>query len=289
MKGIILAGGRGTRLYPITKGISKQLLPVYDKPMIYYPLSLLMLAKIREILVISSPDHLELYKKILEDGQQFGLQISYVVQETPRGLAEAFIIGEQFIAGDTVCLVLGDNVFYGESLPKKLQDAAKIQSGARVFAYWVRNPQQFGVVQFNKNDRVISIEEKPREPKSNWALTGLYFYDNEVVNIAKQVKPSLRGELEITSINQVYSTRGDLQATRLGRGYAWLDMGTHDSLIQASHYIQTIESRQGLKIACLEEIAFHSGWISEKELLDAGHKLSESSYGQYLLQMAKSL
>ncbi len=287
MKGIILAGGSGTRLHPITKGISKHLLPVYDKPMIYYPLSLLMLAGIREVLVISTPDDLGLYKKLLEDGHNFGIEISYAVQAFPEGLAQAFIIGEQFIAGDKVCLVLGDNIFYGESFSKKLQDASDLEIGATIFAYWVRDPQRFGVVEFDTDDEVLSIEEKPNEPKSNWALTGLYFYDSNVVEIAKQVKPSVRGELEITSINEEYLVRGNLRVAKLGRGFAWLDMGTHDSLIEASHYIQTIESRQGLKIACLEEIAYNNGWISKEELLKAGHGLSKSSYGQYLLQIIK--
>ena len=289
MKGIILAGGSGTRLHPITKGISKHLLPVYDKPMIYYPLSLLMLAGIREVLVISTPDDIGLYEKLLDDGHQFGVNISYAEQPFPEGLAQAFIIGEQFIAGEKVCLVLGDNVFYGENFSKKLRDTTNYKSGATVFAYWVRDPHRFGVVDFDKNDHVLSIEEKPNNPKSNWAMTGLYFYDEDVVDIAKQVKPSSRGELEITSINKKYLTRGDLRVSKLGRGFAWLDMGTHDSLIEASHFIQTIESRQGLKIACLEEIAFNNGWISANDLSDAGHKLSTSSYGQYLLQVAKGL
>lgn len=289
MKGIILAGGNGTRLHPITKGISKHLLPVYDKPMIYYPLSLLMLAGIRDVLVISTSNDIGLYKKLLEDGNQFGIEISYAVQASPEGLAQAFIIGEQFIAGDKVCLVLGDNIFYGESFSKKLQDAAKYASGASVFAYWVRDPNRFGIVEFDKNNQVVSIVEKPSNPKSNWALTGLYFYDSDVVEIAKQVKPSARGELEITSINEEYLARGGLRVLKLGRGFAWLDMGTHDSLIEASHFIQTIESRQGLRIACLEEIAFNSGWITKEKLLEAGHRLSKSSYGQYLLQVANGL
>jgi len=287
MKGIILAGGNGTRLHPITKGISKQLLPVYDKPMIYYPLSLLMLAKIRDVLVISTPDDLGLYKRILEDGSQFGVNISYAEQAVPYGVAQAFVIGESFIAGDKVCLVLGDNVFYGEGFPKKLQDASNSKIGANVFAYWVRNPQHFGVVEFDDTDKVVSIEEKPSEPKSNWALTGLYFYDADVVDIAKKIKPSARGELEITSVNNEYLTRENFQAIKLGRGYAWLDMGTHDSLLQASQYIQTIENRQGLMIACLEEIAFNNGWISIDELMVTGQNLSNSSYGQYLLHIAK--
>lgn len=287
MKGIILAGGNGTRLHPITKGISKQLLPVYDKPMIYYPLSLLMLAKIRDVLVISTPDDLGLYKRILEDGSQFGVNISYAEQAVPYGVAQAFVIGESFIVGDKVCLVLGDNVFYGEGFPKKLQDASNSKIGANVFAYWVRNPQHFGVVEFDDTDKVVSIEEKPSEPKSNWALTGLYFYDADVVDIAKKIKPSARGELEITSVNNEYLTRENFQAIKLGRGYAWLDMGTHDSLLQASQYIQTIENRQGLMIACLEEIAFNNGWISIDELMVTGQNLSNSSYGQYLLHIAK--
>lgn len=287
MKGIVLAGGTGTRLHPITKAISKQLLPVYDKPMIYYPLSLLMLAKIRDILVISTPDHIGLYRTLLEDGHQYGIHISYAEQAVPRGLAEAFIIGEKFISGEQVCLVLGDNIFYGEGFPKKLQETANNNAGASLFAYWVRDPKQFGVVELDNDGRVISIEEKPSEPKSNWALTGLYFYDADVVEIAKQVKPSARGELEITSVNKEYLARNKLRVTKLGRGYAWLDMGTHDNLIEASHYIQTIENRQGLKIACLEEIAFRSGWISHDKVLEAAGRLSNSGYGQYLLQVAK--
>lgn len=287
MKGIILAGGSGTRLWPITQGISKQLLPVYDKPMIYYPLSLLMLAKIQDVLVISTPEDIGLYKRILEDGNRFGLNINYATQENPDGIAQAFLIGEKFIEKDKVCLVLGDNVFYGESFPQKLNAAAKSNAGANVFAYWVKDPKQFGVVEFDESGDVVSIEEKPENPKSSWALTGLYFYDENVVSIAKDIKPSTRGELEITSINQAYLDAKAIEATKLGRGYAWLDMGTHESLLQASQYIQTIENRQGLKIACLEEIAFSNGWISVDELLSAGQNYGNSSYGRYLLQVAQ--
>ena len=289
MKGIILAGGSGTRLLPITQGISKQLLPVYDKPMIYYSLSLLMLAQIRDVLVITTPDDLPLYQRLLQNGHQFGMNISYAEQLKPGGIPEAFLIGEKFIANQRVCLVLGDNVFYGESFPKKLQAACVNTSSADLFAYWVRKPKEFGVVEFDENENVISIEEKPINPKSNWALTGLYFYDSDVVDIAKGLKPSDRGELEITSINQEYLLKGNLNVTKLGRGYAWLDMGTHDSLIQASQYIQTIENRQGLKIACLEEIAFHNNWITLDELVSEGERLKNSSYGKYLLDIANGV
>jgi len=289
MKGIVLAGGCGTRLHPITKGISKQLLPVYDKPMIYYPLSLLMLAKIQDILVISTPNDIGLYKRILGDGTNFGLNISYAIQENPEGIAQAFLIGEQFIANDKVCLVLGDNVFYGENFPQKLKVASSSDVGANLFAYWVKDPKHFGVVEFDENNNVISIEEKPEHPISNWALTGLYFYDENVVSISKEIKPSSRGELEISSINQAYLDAKILEVTKLGRGYAWLDMGTHESLLQASQYIQTIENRQGLKIACLEEIAFTNGWISSNELMVLGKSFGNSSYGQYLIHVAKGL
>jgi glucose-1-phosphate thymidylyltransferase len=289
MKGIVLAGGTGTRLFPITQGISKQLLPVYDKPMIYYSLSLLMLAQIQDVLIISTPEDLPLYQRLLRDGKQFGMNITYAEQEKPEGIPQAFLIGEKFISGNKVCLVLGDNVFYGESFPKKLQAACDSSSGAELFAYWVKEPKEFGVVEFGENEDVLSIVEKPDNPKSNWALTGLYFYNDDVIEITKQLKPSARGELEISSINQEYLSQGNLNVTKLGRGYAWLDMGTHDSLIQASQYIQTIENRQGLKIACLEEIAFHNNWITLDDLVAAGEGLKNSSYGQYLLAIASGI
>ena len=289
MKGIVLAGGTGTRLWPTTKGISKQLLPVYDKPMVYYSLSLLMLAQIRDILIITTPEDQLFYQRLLLDGEQFGINITYAVQSAPEGIPQAFIIGEKFISNDRVSLVLGDNVFYGESFPKKLQAACKNVSHADLFAYWVREPSEFGVVVFDENEKVVSIEEKPKNPKSNWALTGLYFYDSDVVEIAKHLIPSKRGELEITSINSEYLSRGKLNVTRLGRGYAWLDMGTHDSLMQAGQYIQTIENRQGLKIACLEEIAFNNEWITLEDLVAAGEKLKSSSYGEYLLAIANGI
>ena len=286
MKGIVLAGGSGSRLYPITKGASKQLLPIYDKPMIYYPLSVLMLAGIRDVLIITTPTDLESFQRLLGDGSDFAINLSYAIQPSADGLAQAFLIGEPHIGGDNVCLVLGDNIFYGQGFTPMLREAANRTTGATIFGYQVKNPEAFGVVQFDDHRKAISIEEKPARPKSHYAVTGLYFYDNDVVEIARQVKPSERGELEITSVNQVYLERGDLHVEILGRGFAWLDTGTHQSLLTASSFVETIEQRQGYKIACLEEIAFHNGWLTRADLQRLGEALRSSSYGQYLIEIA---
>ena len=284
-KGIILAGGSGTRLYPITKGVSKQLLPIYDKPMIYYPLSVLMLAGIREVLIISTPDDIDGFKRLLGDGQELGIDISYAVQPSPDGLAQAFIIGEDFIGDSNVCLVLGDNIFYGQGFTPLLRQAVNRQKGATVFGYQVKDPERFGVVAFDENKRAISIEEKPTQPKSNYAVTGLYFYDNDVIEIAKKVKPSERGEVEITTVNQMYMERGDLNVELLGRGFAWLDTGTHESLLEAAQFVETIEKRQGYKVACLEEIALNNGWLTKQQVAEIGQSMSKNAYGQYLMSL----
>jgi len=287
MKGIVLAGGAGTRLYPVTKGVSKQLLPIYDKPMIYYPISVLMLAGIQDILIITTPEDQSGFIRTLGDGSDFGINLTYKVQPSPDGLAQAFIIGEDFIGNDNVCLVLGDNIFWGQGFTPILKSAANRNSGASVFGYQVKDPERFGVVVFDKNQKAINLEEKPKKPQSNFAVTGLYFYDNDVIEMAKKVKPSYRGELEITTLNQMYLERGDLNVELLGRGFAWLDTGTHESLLEAAMFVETIEKRQGYKIACLEEIAWNNGWITRSQLFDCGKKLEKNSYGRYLINIAE--
>ncbi|WP_180041242.1 MULTISPECIES: glucose-1-phosphate thymidylyltransferase RfbA [unclassified Acinetobacter] len=284
-KGIILAGGSGTRLYPITKGVSKQLLPIYDKPMIYYPISVLMLAGIQDILIITTAEDKESFERLLGDGSQFGVRLQYAIQPSPDGLAQAFIIGEEFIGDSNVCLVLGDNIFYGQGFTPMLKQAVARQKGATVFGYQVKDPERFGVVEFDEHKRAISLEEKPKQPKSNFAVTGLYFYDNDVIQIAKEVKPSERGELEITTVNQMYLERGDLSVELLGRGFAWLDTGTHASLLEAAQFVETLEKRQGYKVACLEEIAFNQGWLSKEQVLKIGQSMSKNDYGQYLISL----
>ncbi|GEC66596.1 glucose-1-phosphate thymidylyltransferase RfbA [Raoultella terrigena] len=287
MKGIVLAGGSGTRLYPLTQGTSKQLMPIYDKPMVYYPISVLMLAGIRDILIISTPDDMPAFKRLLGDGSQFGITFSYAIQPSPDGLAQAFLIGEEFIAGDSCALVLGDNIYFGESFGRKLENVVMRTDGATVFGYQVMDPERFGVVAFDDENRAVSLEEKPTKPKSNWAVTGLYFYDNNVVEMAKKVKPSERGELEITTLNEMYLEQGNLHVEKLGRGFAWLDTGTHESLLEASQFIHTIEQRQGFKVACLEEIAYRKGWLSKEDVLAQAKVLSKTQYGKYLQMLAE--
>ncbi|BBM46662.1 glucose-1-phosphate thymidylyltransferase RmlA [Leptotrichia wadei] len=288
MKGIVLAGGSGTRLYPLTKAISKQIMPIYDKPMIYYPLSVLMLANIREILIISTPRDLPVFEELLGDGSQLGLKLEYKVQEHPNGLAEAFIIGEDFIGNDNVCLILGDNIFYGSGLSGLLEEASKLKEGAVVFGYPVKDPRAYGVVEFDKNGKAISLEEKPKVPKSNYAIPGLYFYDNTVIEKAKNVKPSARGEIEITSVNEMYLSEGKLNVKNLGRGTAWLDTGTHEALLEATNFVQTVQKRQGLYIACIEEIAYQKGWISGEKVRELAKFIIKTEYGQYLVDLLKS-
>ena len=292
MKGIILAGGKGTRLYPMTKVVSKQLLPIYDKPMIYYPLSVLMLAGIREVLIISTPEDLPNYRALLGDGQRLGMRFEYKIQEQPRGLAEAFILGEEFIGGDSVCLILGDNIFYGQSFSRVLQNAfrrTQEEGGATIFGYYVRDPREYGVVEFDEEGRALSIEEKPEHPKSNYAVPGLYFYDNDVVEIAKNVKPSARGEIEITSVNNEYLRRGNLKVETLGRGFAWLDTGNHDALLDAADFVAAFQKRQGLYISCIEEIAYKRGFITKEQLVELAQPLLKTAYGQYLIEIAEGL
>lgn len=287
MKGIVLAGGAGTRLHPITRGVSKQLLAVYDKPMIYYPLSVLMLAEIREIMIITTPEDQPSFQRLLGDGSRFGVKFTYAVQPKPEGLAQAFLIGKEFIGKDRVALVLGDNIFYGANLSNLVKNAARRESGATVFGYYVRDPERFGVVEFDQTGKAVSIEEKPANPRSNYAVTGLYFYDNDVVKIAENVKPSARGELEITSVNNEYLKRGDLHVEKLGRGYAWLDTGTHESMLDAANFIHTIETRQGLQVACLQEIAYNNGWLNAGEIIAGIDDMRKTEYGQYLLRILK--
>ena len=289
MKGIVLAGGSGTRLYPITQGTSKQLMPIYDKPMVFYPISVLMLAGIREILIITTPEDMPGFKRLLGDGKQFGVEFSYEVQPNPDGLAQAFIIGEKFINGNSCALVLGDNIYFGESFGQKLENVVKRNKGATVFGYQVLDPERFGVVEFDEKNCAISLEEKPTKPKSSWAVTGLYFYDSDVVEIAKQVKPSERGELEITTLNELYLAKGKLHVEKLGRGFAWLDTGTHDSLLEASQFVHTIEKRQGYKVACLEEIAYRKGWLNKEQVAEQANLLAKTGYGQYLKRLIEEV